>query len=136
MCQTGNSKSYHPTVCGKSSSLLFKHKIIDMSWFSISRKHISRGSHLLCPKGIFWSKLQCYKKKTNLNSEYIKLELLELLYNIFSTLYHEGLSNRSGTRSPHVLSAAGQWLMSSVCQPVGQKERNPAHLSLCVAIQI
>lgn len=52
----------HLTVCSKRSSLLFKHEVIDMRRLGISRKHISRSSHLLCSKGIFWSKLQCYKE--------------------------------------------------------------------------
>lgn len=77
--------SYHLTICGKSSSLLFKHKVIDVSWFSISRKHISRGSHLLRPKGVFRSKLQCYKRKKQTFSVY-KARLVKLLHNMVSTV--------------------------------------------------
>lgn len=53
----------HLTVRGKRSSLLFEHEVVDVRWLRIARKHISGSSHLLCSKGIFWSKLQCFKRE-------------------------------------------------------------------------
>lgn len=64
-------KTYLTIGC-KCSSLLFKHEIINVCWFCISRKHIPRCSHLLSPKRIHWPKLYLKNDNCNMHRTIIK----------------------------------------------------------------